>query len=349
MNTDKAKLFIRLQELRKQIQYHNYRYYVLNDPVISDFEYDQLYAELVKIEQEHPEWITPDSPTQRVGGTIAEKFDKIRHPVPILSLSNAFTKEEVKEWYERIGKLDARVKDADFIVEPKIDGLTVVLHYEDGAFVQGATRGDGMVGEDVTLNLRTIKALPLKIPVSPLSSVQPPRSLVVRGEVFITIRDFEELNRRLEEKGEKTYLNPRNTASGSLRQLDPRITATRPLTLLTYDIVQMEGNTPKTQSELLEWLYDLGFPVVESRYCSNLAEVFDAYDDYLNRRDELGYEADGIVVKLNDISLADQLGTVGKDPRGAIAFKYPAREVSTQLINIGVNVGRTGVLTPYAI
>ncbi|MCS6907124.1 MAG: NAD-dependent DNA ligase LigA, partial [Anaerolineales bacterium] len=349
MDTNQAQLFARLQELRKQIQYHNYRYYVLNEPVISDYEYDQLYAELVKIEREHPEWITPDSPTQRVGGFVAEKFEKVQHPVPILSLSNAFSKEEVLEWFERIAKLDERVRNADFIVEPKIDGLTVVLHYHEGVFVQGATRGDGSVGEDVTANLRTIKALPLRIPISPLSRVKAPRSLVVRGEVFITIKDFEELNRRLEERGEKTYLNPRNTASGSLRQLDPRVTAMRPLTLLTYDIVQTDDDPPKTQSELLERLYDLGFPVVESRYCANLDEVFEAYEEYLRRRDELGYEADGIVIKINDLSLFEQLGVVGKDPRGAIAFKYPAREVSTRLLDIGVNVGRTGVLTPYAI
>ncbi|RCK76105.1 MAG: DNA ligase [Anaerolineae bacterium] len=349
MKANQKTLFSRLQELRKQIQYHNYRYYVLNDPVISDYEYDQLYKELVKIEQEHPEWVTPDSPTQRVGGLVAEKFEKVQHPVPILSLANAFTKEEVREWFERITRLDRRVKEADFIVEPKIDGLTVVLHYQDGLFVKGATRGDGNVGEDVTANLRTIKALPLKIPVSPLSPIKVPKTLVVRGEVFITIKDFEELNRRLEEMGEKTYLNPRNTASGSLRQLDPRITAMRPLTLLTYDIVQIDENAPKTQSEVLEKLYDFGFPVVENRYCANLDEVFLAYEEYLKRRDELGYEADGVVIKLNDLELADQLGVVGKDPRGAIAFKYPAREIATKLINIGVNVGRTGVLTPYAI
>ncbi|GAB4471828.1 MAG: NAD-dependent DNA ligase LigA [Anaerolineales bacterium] len=349
MKTSQANLFSRLQDLRKQIQYHNYRYYVLNDPVISDYEYDQLFAELVKIEQEHPEWITPDSPTQRVGGMSTEKFEKVQHPAPILSLSNAFTKQEVREWFDRIVKLDERVSKTDFIVEPKIDGLTVVLHYQNGIFVQGATRGDGTVGEDVTANLKTIKALPLKIPVSPLSKAKIPGSLVVRGEVFITIKDFEELNRRLEERGEKTYLNPRNTASGSLRQLDPRITASRPLTLLTYDIVFTDTDSPKTQSELLECLYDWGFPVVESRYCADLSEVLMAYDDFLQHRDELGYEADGIVIKINDLLLAQQLGVVGKDPRGAIAFKFPAREVSTKLLDIGVNVGRTGVLTPYAI
>lgn len=349
MKGNQAALFSRLQELRKQIQYHNYRYYVLNDPIISDHEYDQLYRELVGIEQDHPEWIAPDSPTQRVGGLVAEKFEKVQHPVPILSLANAFTEEEVREWFERISKLDKRVREADFILEPKIDGLTVVLHYQDGFFVRGATRGDGNVGEDVTANLRTIKALPLKVPVSPLSPIKLPKTLVVRGEVFITIKDFEELNRHLEEMGEKTYLNPRNTASGSLRQLDPRITAMRPLTLLTYDIVQIDENAPKTQSEILEQLYDFGFPVVENRYCANLEEVFLAYEEYLKKRDELGYEADGVVIKLNDLTLADQLGVVGKDPRGAIAYKYPAREVATQLLNIGVNVGRTGVLTPYAI
>ncbi|MGB9674047.1 MAG: NAD-dependent DNA ligase LigA [Anaerolineales bacterium] len=340
--------FQRLQELRKLIRYHDYQYYVLNNPIISDYEYDKLFAELKKIEEQHPEWVTTDSPTQRVGGVASEKFEKVTHPQPILSLANAFDNNGVLDWFDRIRKLDERVNEADFVVEPKIDGLTVVLHYRNGVFVQGATRGDGVIGEDVTPNLKTIKALPLSIPL-PESKVATPPYAVVRGEVFITLQEFEKLNRRLEEAGEKVYLNPRNTASGSLRQLDPNITASRPLTLLTYDIVEMEGEHPRTQQEMLKLLHDWGFPVVESVYCKNIQEVFHAYDYYLNKRDQLAYEADGAVIKINDLNLANQLGFVGKDPRGALAYKFPAREVTTKLLDIGVNVGRTGVLTPYAI
>jgi DNA ligase (NAD+) len=283
-----------------------------------------------------------------VGAPPAEKFVKVRHPAPILSLGNAFDVEEVYAWYERILKLDERVARADFVVEPKIDGLTVVLHYRNGIFVQGATRGDGEIGEDITNNLRTIRALPLRIPVEP-HGPPPPSYLVVRGEAFITLADFQELNRRLEEAGEKTYLNPRNTAAGSLRQLDPALTASRPLTLLTYAIVDGEGELPATHTETLAFLRALGFPVVEATYCRSLEEVIAVYQEWLDRRDQLPYEADGIVIKINDLSLANDLGVVGKDPRGALAFKFPAREVTTKLLDIGVNVGRTGVLTPYAV
>ncbi len=350
-NISSQALQDRLEHLRREIHYHNYRYHVLDDPVISDFEYDQLVAELRQIEKEHPEWITPDSPTQRVGAAPAEKFEKIAHPAPILSLSNAFSAEDIYQWYERILKLDDRVAQADYVVEPKLDGLTVVLHYRSGIFEQGATRGDGLVGEDISSNLRTIRALPLNIPVV-ASGIAVPEYLVVRGEAFIEIADFDELNRRLQEAGEKTYLNPRNTAAGSLRQLDPSLTASRPLTLLVYQVVMMEGaNAPdlNTELEVLAYLRDLGFPVIEETYCPSLAKVLEAYEQFVQLRDDLPYEADGIVIKINDLSLAASLGVVGKDPRGAIAYKFPAQEVSTQLLDIGVNVGRTGVLTPYAI
>ena len=210
----------RLEQLRREIHFHNYRYHVLDAPLISDYEFDRLMAELRQIEAEHPEWITPDSPTQRVGAQPAARFEKVRHPAPILSLANAFSVQDVYAWNERITRLDERVAHTDYVVEPKIDGLSVVLHYRDGVFVQGATRGDGEVGEDVTGNLRTVRTVPLRLPVDP-SGPLAPAYLVVRGEVFINIADFEALNRRLEEAGEKTYLNPRNTAAGSLRQLDP--------------------------------------------------------------------------------------------------------------------------------
>ena len=341
-------LFLRLQDLRREINFHNYRYNVLDDPVISDYEFDQLMLELRQIEAEHPEWITEDSPTQRAGGAPAAKFEKVRHPAPILSLANAFDGDGVRAWFERILKLDERVAQANFVVEPKIDGLTVVLHYRNGLFTQGATRGDGVVGEDITANLRTIRALPLRLPVDP-DGPQPPAYLAVRGEAFMNVADFEELNRLLEEKGEKTYLNPRNTAAGSLRQLDPTLTASRPLTLLNYAIVASDGEMPGTQWETLALLHHLGFPTPEARRFTTLDEAIAYCESWTDRRDQLPFEVDGMVIKINDLVLAGDLGFVGKDPRGAIAFKFPAQEVTTQLLDIGANVGRTGVLTPYAV
>jgi DNA ligase (NAD+) len=293
--------------------------------------------------------VTPTSPTQRAGGQPAEKFTKVRHPAPILSLANSFGPQDVRAWYERILRLDERVAQARYVIEPKIDGLTVVLHYQDGLFVQGATRGDGEIGEDITSNLRTIRSIPMRIPVSP-DGPQPPSRLVVRGEVFMYIADFEKLNQRLEEKGEKTYLNPRNTAAGSLRQLDPNLTATRPLRLLTYAIVDSDGEIPGSQWETLAYLRALGFPVTtEAQLCQDLDEAIRVAEGWEQRRSSLPYEADGIVIKIDDLRLAGELGFVGKDPRGAMAYKFPAQEVTTQLLDIGVNVGRTGRLTPYAI
>ena len=342
-------LLDRLERLRREIGFHNYHYHVLDDPVISDYEFDRLMVELRQIEAEYPELITPDSPTQRVGSQPVSRFVKVRHPAPILSLANAFGSQEVRDWYDRILKLDGHVAQAGFVVEPKIDGLTVVLHYRDGRFVLGATRGDGEIGEDVTSNLRTIPSLPLRIPVDPEGS-HPAPYLVVRGEVFMNKEDFEKLNRSLEEAGEKTYLNPRNTASGSLRQLDPALTAQRPLNLLTYAIVALEGETPKTQWETLATLRSLGFPVTRNTSLQrNLSGAIAECESWKDRRQQLPFEADGMVIKINDLSLATKLGFVGKDPRGAIAYKFPAQEVTTQLLNIGVNVGRTGVLTPYAM
>ena len=350
----------RYEELKEQINFHNYRYHVLDAPIISDAEFDRLMNELKRIEAEHPDWVTPDSPTQRAGAKPADRFEKVRHPAPILSLANAFGAEDARAWFERIRKIDDRVEQAKFVVEPKIDGLSVVLHYRDGVFVRGATRGDGEVGEDITQNLRTVKAIPLRIPVdsdefstfSKKSAVKGlPKVLVVRGEAFIPIKEFEELNRKLEEAGEKTYLNPRNTAAGSLRQLDPALTASRPITLLVYQIVHAEGGAlPTSQWEILQYLKALGFPVTDvARRFDTLDEAIAYTETWERRRDELPYEADGMVIKIDDLTLAADLGFVGKDPRGAIAFKFPAREVTTTLKDIGVAVGRTGVLTPYAV
>lgn len=359
------KLLSRYQELKEQIHFHNHRYHVLDKPIISDVEYDRLLNELKKIESEHPDWVTSDSPTQRAGAKPADRFSKIRHPSAILSLANAFGADDARAWLERIKKIDDRVEKAKFVVEPKIDGLSVVLHYRDGVFTQGATRGDGEIGEDITSNLRTVRAIPLKIPVSresgvgnrktslqsPIPDSQIPKYLVVRGEAFIPIKEFEALNKKLEEAGERTYQNPRNTAAGSLRQLDPELTASRPITLLVYQIVHAEGGkVPTSQWEILEYLKALGFPVsdVPKRF-NDLEKAIEYTETWNEGRDKLSYEADGMVIKIDDLNLAADLGFVGKDPRGAIAYKFPAREVTTSLNDIGVAVGRTGVLTPYAI
>ena len=352
------KLLSRYEELKAQINFHNYRYHVLDAPVISDLEYDRLLKELKQIEADHAGWVTPDSPTQRAGAKPADRFDKVRHPAPILSLANAFGADDTRAWFERIKKLDDRVEKAKFVVEPKIDGLSVVLHYRDGMFVQGTTRGDGEVGEDITSNLRTIRAIPLRIPVNQEAEAgnrktdsQFPNYLVIRGEAFLPIKEFDELNRKLEEAGEKTYLNPRNTAAGSLRQLDPTLTASRPLTLLVYQIVHSEGgHVPTSQWEILKYLKALGFPVTDVAKRFDDLEAAITYTETWNKgRDKLPYEADGMVIKIDDLNLAAELGFVGKDPRGAIAFKFPAHEVTTTLNGIGVAVGRTGVLTPYAM
>jgi len=345
---DTKELHIRLDQLKKEINYHNYRYHVLDNPIISDYEYDQLVIELLKIEAEHPEWVTTDSPSQRAGATPIDKFIKIQHSKPILSLANAFVDNDVYAWYDRIYKLDNRVASTGFVVEPKIDGLTVVLRYENGIFKQGATRGDGVVGEDITSNLRTIRVLPLKIPTYS-HDLNPPTELVVRGEAFIHIKDFEKLNLQLKKAGENTYQNPRNTAAGALRQLDPKLTAKRPLTILVYAIISENDGLPKMHLEQLQYLDKMGFPIPEAVYCKNIAETINAYRQILNNREKIPFEADGIVIKINDLQLAESLGVVGKDPRGAIAYKFPAREVTTRLIDIKVNVGRTGVLTPYAV
>lgn len=337
-----------MDQLRKEINFHNYRYHVLDAPLISDYEYDQMLVKLRKLEAKHPEWITADSPTQRAGAIALDRFVKVNHPAPILSLANAFNAGDVLAWYERISRLDTRVTLSGFVLEPKIDGLTVVLHYENGIFVLGATRGDGEIGEDVTANLRTVNAVPLRIPVHD-QDVKAPARLVVRAEAFMMVKDFEKLNQSLEEAGEKTYLNPRNTAAGSLRQLDPALTATRPLTILAYAVVDSSSEVPSTQWELLDYLRKLGFPVTDlAEHVKTVDEVVARIPEWNEKRDHIPFEVDGVVIKLDALDVAADLGVVGKDPRGAIALKYPAREVSTTLNEIKVNVGRTGVLAPYA-
>ncbi len=357
----------RLDTLRQAVRYHAYRYYVLDDPVISDAEYDALWRELVALEAEHPELVAPDSPTQRVPGAAAERFAKVRHPAPILSLGNAFGPEELIAWRDRFAKLLPAddLARAQYVVEPKIDGLTVVLHYEDGRFVLGATRGDGEVGEDITANLRTVQAVPLRVPVvdhGPSTmddrpgaiDHRPPSRLVVRGEAYVPIADFQRFNAEQAEREERTYANPRNFAAGSLRQLDARITAGRPIKLWVYQIVVLEGagiEPPATQWEALAYLRALGFPV-EAR--DRLFDDFDALAAYCaewgqTERRQLPYEADGLVIKINNFATQTRLGFVGKDPRWAVAYKYPGEEAVTRLLDIKVNVGRTGTLNPMAV
>ena len=343
------RLLQELSELRQKLNYHSYLYNTLDQPEISDLEYDQLFNRLKIIEGEHPELITPDSPTQKVGNQISEKFQKVNHPATILSLANGFGTQDALAWYERILKLDSRVALADFMLEPKLDGLTVVLHYNQGIFTLGATRGDGNVGEDITQNLRTIPSLPLRIPVLGKGSPAPD-NIVFRGEVFITKADFLKLNQDLEIKGEKIYLNPRNTAAGSLRQLDPTITASRPLKLYLYQIVESSEPLPQTQSGILDYIASFGLPVNPLRWhADNIHQAVEICEKEGLHRHDWAYDADGIVIKLNDLNLSNSLGFSGKDPRGALAYKYPGEEVETTLLDIQVNVGRTGVLTPLAL
>lgn len=345
----------RIDALRRAISTHAHRYYVLDDPIISDAEYDALWRELVSLEVEHPELLTPDSPTQRVPGASAVGFTKVRHPAPILSLSNAFTPEELVAWRDRFMKLlpqEERSKVA-YVVEPKIDGLSVVLTYDVGRLVLGATRGDGEVGEDITANLRTVRAAPLRIPVHGEQQGQPvPAHIVVRGEAYTPIADFEKFNTLQQESGERSYANPRNFAAGSLRQIDPRITAARPIRLWLYQIVEYrDGDAPASQWEALDTLRRLGFPVEQRiRRFTDFDELVAYVVEWgETERRKLPYEADGLVIKIDDFATQARLGFVGKDPRWAVAYKYPAEEAVTRLLDIRVNVGRTGSLNPYAL
>ncbi len=342
----------RIEQLRKEINYHLYRYHTLDDPVISDYEYDRLFAELKRLEAEHPELVTPDSPTQRVGAEPLSEFEKVVHPVPMTSLANAFDDDDMHDWLKRIEKLlpaGITIAEMDFVVEPKIDGLAVALTYENGIFVQGATRGNGIVGENVTANLRTVRNIPLRIPVDPHADIPAPRRIEVRGEVYIGKKDFEALNRKQAEIGGKLYANPRNTAAGSLRQLDSSITAQRPLAFFGYQIGYVDGLEIRSQWEALQTMRALGFPVnPDIHRAQTLDEALAFIHQWMERRAELPYEADGAVVKVNDFDLQQHLGIVGNAPRWAIAYKFPAQEATTKLLAIKTNVGRTGQITPYA-
>ncbi|NOZ50223.1 MAG: NAD-dependent DNA ligase LigA [Chloroflexi bacterium] len=344
-----SELAERVARLRQRINYHAYRYYVLSDPEISDAEYDILFNELKRLEAQHPELITPDSPTQRTGTAPAEGFTKVTHPAPMLSLANATSPEDLRAWEQRFRKLLPPDTPVSTVVEPKIDGLTVVLHYHNGLFTLGATRGDGITGEDITANLRTIRSLPLRIPIHP-DAPAAPRHLVVRGEAFMSKADFAAFQAEQAALG-RHYVNPRNTAAGALRNLDPTVTASRPLDLWVYQIVVREGGPEiDDQWSALQYLRQLGFPVqhTQNRLFHDFAALVQYCQDWQSQKDSLPYEADGLVIKINSFALQEHLGYVGKDPRWAIAYKYPTPEVSTRLLDIVVEVGRTGVLTPRA-
>jgi DNA ligase (NAD+) len=351
--SDAVNIQQRITELRDEINYHAYRYHTLDNPIVSDAAYDQLVQELRSMEETHPELITPDSPTQRVGAPPLDQFEKVIHPVPMTSLGNAFDDADMRAWLARIGRLlpgDMRVADLAFVVEPKFDGLAVALTYENGVLTRGATRGDGVEGENVTANLRTVKNIPLRIPTLP-DGPAPPARIEVRGEVYMPIADFNELNRRQAELGERLYANPRNAAAGAVRQLDSRITARRPLAFYAYAIGYVEGGeTIGSQWEALGYVRRLGFPVnPDVRRSRDFEEVLDFIHQWMEGRGALPYEADGVVIKVDNFAIQEMLGVVGNAPRWAIAYKFPAREATTRLHKIEVNVGRTGVLTPYAV
>ncbi len=334
----------RVAELRRDLNYHNHRYYVLDNPVISDYEYDRLFQELKSIEEEYPELVTPDSPTHRIGGDPAEGFEQVEHRQTMLSLGNAFDDESLEAWYRRVRNL---LDDADFAMtcELKIDGLAVSLTYENGVLAQGATRGNGFVGEDVTRNLKTIRTIPLS-----LEGTVPPH-LEVRGEVYLPVEEFRRLNREQEEKGEQPYANPRNTGAGTIRQLDPKVTASRNMEIWVYSLNSQEGvEFLGDHWQALAWLEGAGFRInPRNRLCSTLDEVKDYYREWVEKRHELPYEVDGVVVKVNPFNFQNSLGVVGREPRWAIAYKFPAEQAETRLLDIVINVGRTGSLNPQAI
>lgn len=334
----------RVAELREELNYHNHRYYVLDNPVITDYEYDRLFQELKKIEDEHPELVTPDSPTHRIGGDPADGFEQVEHRHTMLSLGNVFDDESLEAWHRRVKNL---LDDADFSMtcELKIDGLAVSLVYQDGVLVQGATRGNGFVGEDVTRNLKTIRSIPLSL------HGDLPQYLEVRGEVYLPVEEFRRLNRQQEERGEQPYANPRNTGAGTIRQLDPKVTASRNMQIWIYSLNDAgDFPFPAEHWETLVWLESLGFRVNPlNRLCHTLSEVKDYYREWVEKRHDLPYEVDGVVVKVNPFNFQNSLGVVGREPRWATAYKFPAERAETRLLDIGINVGRTGSLNPYAI
>jgi DNA ligase (NAD+) len=337
----------RAEELRREIGRHDHRYYVLDDPTISDTDYDDLLRELREIEEANPELVTPDSPTQRVGGKPLGKFKQVEHHEPMLSLANARNEDELRAWAKRVERqlerLDISGSEIRYVTEPKVDGLAISLTYENGVFTRGATRGDGRIGEDVTQNLRTIKAIPLKIEDAP-------ELVEVRGEIYLPIAGFTKVNEQRAQDGEPTFANPRNAAAGSLRQLDSSITATRPLSIWCYGVAALKGWEPDSHSESLDWLRERGFKVNKDiSILHGVDEVAERCRWWENRRDALDFEIDGVVIKVDDRGLQRELGVAGREPRWAVAWKFPPTTATTKLNKIVWNVGRTGHLLPFAM
>jgi len=338
MNKNEAKK--QITKLRDEINFHNYKYYVENNPVISDHEYDMLLKKLETLETQFPDLITPDSPTQRIGGEPLKGFKTVEHKIAMLSLNNAYSYDELREFDERIKK---NIDDVEYVCEPKIDGVSIALIYENGVFVRGATRGDGQKGDDVTANLKTIRSIPLRLQGSELQNTE------VRGEVYFPVSSFKKFNKQQEKKGEQVFANPRNAAAGSLRQLDPRIVATRPLDTFLYYITHSDKDF-KTQEKSLEILCKGGFrvnPLI--KIVRNIDEAITYCKDLEVKRETLDYEIDGVVLKANSFSQQKELGSTIKHPRWAIAFKFTAKQATTRLNDIVIQVGRTGTLTPVAI
>lgn len=333
----------RLNELKDQIREHDYNYYVLNQSLITDAQYDELLQTVRGIEEDYPELITNDSPTQRVGGEATDQFEQVTHSIPMLSLSNTFDYTGLEEWQKRASNIIDST-DLIFSAELKIDGLAISLIYENGTFVRGSTRGNGLIGEDVTHNLKTIRSIPLSL------NQDLPGHLEVRGEVYMPLNAFNDINQQRSEQDEPLLANPRNAASGSIRQLDPRITASRKLDIWIYSLTEYSNTTFTGHHQGLEWLKELGFKTnPTTSICTSLQEVQQYYEYWMNHRSELGYDIDGIVIKVDSIELQNTLGFVGREPRWAIAYKFPAEQTNTKLISIGLNVGRTGSINPFAI
>lgn len=327
----------RIEALKKEIEAHNRAYYLDDAPLVSDYDYDQLLQELIRLETENPEWITPDSPTQRVGGSPAVGFDKVVYSRPKLSLSNAFDAGDLRDFDRRVRQT---CPEASYVVEYKFDGLTVVLNYENGRFVQGATRGDGEVGENVTTNLKTIRTIPLRL--------AEPVTLEVRGEVFMSKADFEKLNQRRLAEAESPFANPRNAAAGSLRQLDPRLTASRPLDIFVFNLEAVAGLEPETHTETLDYLRTLGFKTSAVKAFNDIEAIIDYCSLMEVERRNLPFEIDGLVIKVDELSCRELLGNTAKSPRWAMAYKFAPDQAITTVEAITVQVGRTGALTPVA-
>ncbi len=338
----------KIEKLREEIRYHEHRYYVLNDPEISDFEFDQLMQRLQDLERQHPELVTPDSPTQRVGGQPAEEFPEVRHAVPMLSLDNTYSVDELKDFDRRVRELSGRPK-VEYVGELKLDGLSMALTYEQGILTHGVTRGDGVEGEDVTANVKTIRAVPLRVDPGKLQILGSPRRFEVRGEVIMPRAAFEKLNAQREAAGEPKFANPRNSAAGTMRLLDPNLVAQRKLEMYQYQVL-VNGAAPLPEHwRVLDALHKMGLKVnPHRRLCRSFEELLDYIKEWESKRDGLDYEIDGIVVKVNDTRLWDELGSTAKSPRWAAAYKYPARQATTRVKAIRAQVGRTGTLTPVA-